>query len=191
MKVKCLYNTNENFFVKIGKYDFFQNYENALKITKEYIVYSISYYEDHVNYLIFDEYKRPFWYCDKLFIILDSKLSAYWYYKNYENKNYPLKMILGYFELINEEEHYDDLLKENKDCNEEKEKEALEIFYKRKKEMDMEFPDFSVKEKANTIDQNWFICPKCMDAWESNSIFGMVECPKCNTIMHNPRYKKN
>ena len=33
----------------------------------------------------------------------------------------------------------------------------------------------------------WLICPKCNDAWESNSLNAMVICPKCDRAFHNPR----
>ena len=96
----------------------------------------------------------------------------------------------GYYELVNIEDHNADLLKANKDNLEEMEKAALEIFYKRKKEMDLEFQDESITEKASIVDNNWLMCPTCVDAWESSSILAMVECPKCKKIMHNPRFKK-
>ncbi len=73
----------------------------------------------------------------------------------------------------------------------EREDKDLEIFYKRKKQMDLEFPDTSIKDKASLVDSNWLMCPICIDAWESRSILAMVECPKCKTIMHNPRYNKS
>jgi hypothetical protein len=190
MKVQCVYNSNEKFFKKKYKYQFPENYEKDLIIGKKYNVYGLLFYDDKFKYLIFDENNTPFWCLNNLFEILDNKISNYWYIKFFQEE-YQIDAIWGYYELVNEEEHYDNLLKENKDNLIIEEEKALDIFYKRKKEMDMEFPNFSVKEKANTIDQNWLMCPKCMDAWESNSIFGMIECPKCNSIVHNPRYKKN
>ena len=50
-------------------------------------------------------------------------------------------------------------------------------------------PDSSITSKAESID-NWFICPNCTNAWESNSIEAMIVCPKCEQILHNPRYLK-
>ncbi len=188
MKVKCLYITNEKFFKKKFEHQTYEKYENDLVLGKEYLVYGILYYEMDYNYLIFDENRSPFWYLSNLFEIIENHLSALWYFRHFENSN-TFRTIFGYNELVNNEYHNDDLMKENKDNLIEKEERALTIFYKRKKEMDMEFPDFSNKEQATLIDQNWLMCPKCVDAWGSNSIFAMVECPKCKNIMHNPRYK--
>jgi hypothetical protein len=183
MKVKCLFNTGRNLSQKFLDEGWTKESKMQLNLNSENVVYGISYFKnDSCYFLICDKYLKPFWYPDEIFEISNNKLSSLWYFINC-NEPLGMQVIWGYEELVNIDNHNDNLM--------EREDEALEIFYKRKKEMDMEFPDFSVKGKANTIDQNWLICPKCMDEWESNSIFGMVECPKCNTIMHNPRYKKN
>jgi rubrerythrin len=189
MKVKCLYNSNEKFFKKKYKYQFHENYETELIIGKKYNVYGLFYHNDKFKYLIFDENNMPFWYLNKLFEILDNKISQFWYLK-FLKEEYLMHAIWGYYELVNDEYHNDDLMKENKDYNEEKEKKALEIFLKRKKEIDMEFPDWCIKVTGQIIDSKTLKCPICGAIWESNSIFGMVECPKCKTIMHNPKYKK-
>jgi hypothetical protein len=187
MKVKCIYNSTKSFFVKKFPYESYENYEKYLVIDKEYLVYGILYYKEEFCYLIFNEQGYPFWYLSKVFLVVDRKISKYWYVDFSEDQEI---VFWGYFELVNHPYHNNDLMKENIDNLIEKEEEALEIFYKRKKEMDLEFADNSIEEKATIIKDKWLMCPKCIDAWESNSTFGMVECPKCKTIMHNPRYKK-
>lgn len=47
--------------------------------------------------------------------------------------------------------------------------------------------DSNISTSAIEGDPNWLICPKCNDAWESNSLKAMVICPKCNHALHNPR----
>jgi|GEM_PF-6525765 len=47
--------------------------------------------------------------------------------------------------------------------------------------------DPKVVERAITESSNWFICPRCIDAWESDSLVAMVICPKCQCALHNPR----
>jgi len=38
--------------------------------------------------------------------------------------------------------------------------------------MDLEFPDISITEKVSIINKD------------------LIKCPKCKTVMHNPRYEK-
>lgn len=47
-------------------------------------------------------------------------------------------------------------------------------------------PDSNISESAIEGDSNWLICPKCNDAWESDSLKAMVICPKCHRALHNP-----
>ena len=47
-----------------------------------------------------------------------------------------------------------------------------------------------ITDRANEIDNNWLMCPLCNDAWESQSLYGMVRCPKCKKRLHNPRYQE-
>ena len=47
--------------------------------------------------------------------------------------------------------------------------------------------DSNISESAIEGDSNWLICPRCNDAWESNSLKAMVICPKCDRALHNPR----
>lgn len=47
--------------------------------------------------------------------------------------------------------------------------------------------DSNISERAIEGDPNWLICPKCNDAWESDSLKAMVICPKCDRALHNPR----
>lgn len=43
--------------------------------------------------------------------------------------------------------------------------------------------DPKISEKAIKIDPNWFVCPKCRDAWELNPLTPMIMCPSCNAIL--------
>jgi len=51
----------------------------------------------------------------------------------------------------------------------------------------LKMPDPNISEHAIEADSNWLICPKCNDAWESNSLSAMVVCPKCECALHNSR----
>jgi len=185
MKVLCLYNTGENLSKKFLDNGYQKELEMNLVVHKEYIVYGMSIFKENIcKYLLVDKYNKSFWYPDEIFQISDHKLSSYWYYKKKEPNEY-FKWdwyTWGYYELVNYDQHHDDLI--------ERIPEALEIFNIRKKEMDMEFPDWCIKVTGQIIDSKTLKCPICDTIWESNSIFGMVECPKCKNIMHNPRYEK-
>jgi hypothetical protein len=54
----------------------------------------------------------------------------------------------------------------------------------------LEKPDLNILETAIEEDSNWFICPKCKDAWESDSLKTMIICPNCECALHNPRIQK-
>lgn len=47
--------------------------------------------------------------------------------------------------------------------------------------------DPNVLDSAIEANFMWLMCPKCNDAWESNSLHAMVVCPKCDRAFHNPR----
>ena len=49
------------------------------------------------------------------------------------------------------------------------------------------FSDLNISESASVADVNWFTCPKCNNAWKSNSMTAMVVCPKCERAFHNAR----
>lgn len=50
-------------------------------------------------------------------------------------------------------------------------------------------PDLEIEEKAESIGDNWLMCPICQEVWENISIYAMIRCPKCNKKLHNPKYK--
>ncbi len=52
-----------------------------------------------------------------------------------------------------------------------------------------EYFDQDIKERASSLDENWLLCPICMDGWECTSRDSIVICPKCNEILYNPRHQ--
>ena len=89
----------------------------------------------------------------------------------------------AYSDWINDEYYYDQLT--------DWESEYIKNFEYNKKLLDLEFPNPSISTTAIYGDEQWLICPICMDAWESTAKTGMVECPLCKNMMHNPRYNRN
>jgi len=88
---------------------------------------------------------------------------------------------ISFPEWIQEEYFYSNLV--------DGEKRERTIFNRYKELMDLEFPDSSISISAEVGDENWLICPICIDAWEcKNNIDALVKCPKCGGKMNNPRY---
>lgn len=54
---------------------------------------------------------------------------------------------------------------------------------------DLGKPNPEIKEVAQSIGDDWLMCPICQEAWENVSTYGMVRCPKCNNKLHNPKFK--
>ncbi len=151
-----------------------------LTIGSTHIVYAMRLYKGYMWYFLSNGYiVKP--YPSPLFTIADGRLSKYWLYSFEEGNNKENQELwIGYPELVNIPEHFSGLMDMNK-------KDGI-IFFKYKEKMDFEFPDQTIKISASILDNNWLMCPICIDGWESRSTDGMVICPKCQTVMHNPRY---
>lgn len=185
MKIKCI--TNKVSSIPNG---ILKNYsidvENfSIKEGKEYVVYAIWIYLGYIWYCICDEDKTfyPIWNPSMLFEVSDNRLSRYWIFTidKDDDKKAPF---LSFPEWASDMNFYEDLVDGNSD-----DKSAI-IFKKYKELMDLEFPDSSISETAQIGDEEWLICPKCIDAWQSKSNRdALVKCPKCKTIFNNPRYK--
>jgi hypothetical protein len=62
------------------------------------------------------------------------------------------------------------------------------VFRDRKEFMDLEFPNPSIADGAEVLDGGWLLCPKCGEAWESQTAEGMTRCPKCRVLLSNPLF---
>ncbi|HDX9683256.1 hypothetical protein CON48_19610 [Bacillus thuringiensis] len=124
MKVTCLYNTG-NALSKITEETF------NLTIEKEYIVYGICKLQSgELTYLILGERENmPSWYPAELFKISDALQPLEWYCAEHRQvKDTTIDYIWGYKELALDDTHALGLIeRENKD---------MELFLKRKAEID-------------------------------------------------------
>ncbi|ANE89467.1 MULTISPECIES: hypothetical protein [Bacillus] len=124
MKVTCLYNTG-NALSKITEETF------NLTIEKEYIVYGICKLQSgELTYLILGERENmPSWYPAELFKISDALQPLEWYCAEHKQVNdTTIDYIWGYKELALDDTHALGLIeRENKD---------MELFLKRKAEID-------------------------------------------------------
>lgn len=118
MKVICLENNPETRKENIPSFDY------GLIEMKEYLVMGILYNQDFVFFII-DENSKPSYFPYQIFKIIDNKFSSDWFFKMiFENdlRSPYFEMILGYDELVNNENHLKELL--------EREEDALNIYYK-------------------------------------------------------------
>jgi len=51
-------------------------------------------------------------------------------------------------------------------------------------------PDPNVTEQATHLEDKWLVCPLCTEAWDSESVYPMVRCPKCQEKLYNPLHTK-
>ena len=184
MRLICLSKTWHNFPEQYRKYGNRENYEYPVLVGNSYVVYGmIMLVESVVEYYVLGESSRfPSWVPADLFQITDSKLSRHWYFgRNLDGLESTVNAIWGYKELADLSNHFDRLA----DWDEE----AHQIFMNYKEVMELEFPNPAITDTAEDIGEgNWLLCPKCIDAWEVESFDALVRCPKCKTILNNPRY---
>jgi hypothetical protein len=184
MIVRYVNNSQEIEELKVlipGKY----NNSQELLLDKEqtYNVYGMTLDSDCIWYYL-DTEIIPFPQCypSVLFNLVNQNISEYWIY------NFQLNFSEGYLfhfwsfpEWANKpNEFYNSL------CNESSK--SKEIYQNYKLLMDLEFPNPEIDLKAEKLEDSWLMCPICIDAWQTDSKAGMVICPKCKNIMHNPNY---
>ncbi len=148
----------------------------------EHVVYGISVIKGKVYYYlcngVYTDY--PSTYSSELFRVVDSRLSRFWISTVDNGSNITLELM--FMEWIN-----DPMFATNLVDGEDRE---VKIFQAYKVAMDLEFPDSSITGIAKIGDDEWLICPFCIDAWKNqNKIDALIVCPKCLNKFNNPRYK--
>ncbi|MCG8500390.1 MAG: phosphoribosylaminoimidazole synthetase [Firmicutes bacterium] len=128
MKVKCRANTGAGLMpVTISNIGDTAETQYPLKIGEIYTVYGQGILRNVLKYLIVGTYENlPSWYPAELFEVEDSQIYFEWHYKY--DKDFVTSALWGYHEMVNEKNHYVDLI--------EREDQAIRIFLKRKKEID-------------------------------------------------------
>ena len=132
MKVKCIENTSKGLFRRtLATFPGITLDYEPLAKKEEYEVYGISLWMGCLHYLIVDRYKgveqNPSLYPAELFKVIDSRLPQGWYYQfaGTEEEN---EATWGYKEFVMDPKHHEELYGI--------EAKALDIFFKRRKEMD-------------------------------------------------------
>jgi hypothetical protein len=184
MKIKCVSNSRNSLPNELlKKYSMGLDHFSVFP-GNEYIVYSVGALYGFVWYCICDESYifYPMWNPEMLFEIIDKRLSRYWVFSLDDGKDKKIPF-LRFPEWANNPYFYEELIDgDSSDAN------AI-IFSKYKELMDLEFPNPLISDTAEIGDRDWLICPKCIDAWKSESnLDALVRCPICTTVLNNPRY---
>jgi hypothetical protein len=183
MKIKCITNLAKMISPAILANYAFPNSSIPLIVDKQYIVYALSEYYQNTWYCICDESYtyHPMWIPQQFFQVVDNRISRYWVFSFKEDldKN---RFFFGFPEWATQLDFYDNLT--------DGEQQEVQIFKNYKELMDLEFPDSSITEVAQIGDDEWLICPSCIDAWQCTNVKdALVKCPKCQKILNNPRFK--
>lgn len=186
MRVKCVANKGSNLPEDIlGRSSgFHKETEFPLVVGKDYVVYGITLHLGYVWYYLEDEHYAyyPVWNPSPLFEATDGKISKYWRYGYHADRNRDeVNVIFAFKEWVDDPYYYDKLT--------DGEEEAVMVFRHYKKLMDVEFPDWSISKTASDLGDGWVMCPDCQEAWQTASFDGMLRCPKCSVLLHNPLYK--
>ncbi|MEZ4736342.1 MAG: hypothetical protein R3E79_55355 [Caldilineaceae bacterium] len=182
MHIQCIETTGSNLSPIQKEMGYNERTQFPIVVGKHYLVFGMTLWANHIWYLVVGENQRfPEWMPDALFIITDSKVSRYWHYcKNKSELVYPIQGTWGYEKLINDV-HADKLADKDLD--------ALAIFDWYREYMELEFADPDNPLHARSLDsQKWIMCSLCSEAWEEFSLDGMIRCPNCRSILHNPFY---
>lgn len=191
MKTKCIHKSYEGISQELFPSGYLseriRNFDFHLDVGGCYVVYGITLRDSLFWYYIFDKTSvyYPIWKPSILFEVTDPRLSRYWIYTFNKLRDYPsAHPIISFPEWANNHPDFYDKLSDGSE-------KEVKIFQAYKNQMDLEFPDDSIKEVAQIGDENWLLCPICNNAWEhTEAINGMVNCSECRSVLHNPRYKK-
>ena len=116
-----------------------------------------------------------------LFEIMDGRLSKYWIYSFTCGVDAASSRSMIAFPKWAKDPDYERRLRAGN-------LEDAEVFKTYRNLMDLEYPDETVYKKARVIDDECLFCNECRGTWRSKGAEGMVCCPMCLTVMHNPRY---
>lgn len=148
-----------------------------------YTVYAIAIREGVLWYFIADDLHEvlsyPLAYASVLFDETDNRVSSCWEVM-VQGKDSNREVIIAFKEWVNDANFFEHLIDGNLL--------EVQIFRRYKAFMDMEYPSPSITDKAEQIGGAWLMCPRCAEAWESETMLGMIRCPKCFTCLLNPRY---
>ena len=138
MKIKSIATLRKDLHPKTQEALITRDFE--LPLNRIFTVYGISIWKDVLHYLVVEEDGNPFWFPAELFVVEDTSLPKEMHYKYFglQDKRGVIAF-WGYKEMVLDDQHYVDLI--------EGESKAIEIFLKRKKEIDQMYLD--TKDEPN------------------------------------------
>jgi hypothetical protein len=186
MIVRCLSKYGKDLPIEalIPQDGFGVNTEFRLIPGKYYIVYGMVLYSGYIWYYICDESDLycPYWNPSPLFEVVDGRISRYWMFSYKKGIRYfKPQAIWTYSEWADDPDYYD-LLTDG-------EEREVQLFKAYKQLMELEFPNPSILDQASSLDSEWLMCNFCIDAWQTESTDGMLICPTCQRMLHNPHYR--
>lgn len=151
-----------------------------VKVGCEYLVYGVLFLREVVSYLIKNETGSPSWTPASLFEIKCGRPSRLWRLVNWSSADAYI-CVMTFPDLIQSQEVFDQLALG--------EESAYTKFVKLSRLADLEFPDPSIKETAEIVDEHWLICPFCSEASELKTLDALIRCPACQRLFNNPEYE--
>lgn len=158
---------------------------DSLDVTvgSSYTVYAVAIREGDLWYFIADDLYEslsyPLAYASVLFEQADNCVSSCWEV-GVRGEDSKSEVLITFKEWIDDVMFFENLIDGNDH--------EVELFQRYKTFMDVEHPSPSIADKAEAVDDAWFMCPKCSETWESKSTLGMIRCPKCSATLLNPQY---
>ena len=130
MKVICKHNDPSNLPSGIP-----DNFDYCLEINKEYLVTGIlTFKQSNDLYFLVDESGRPSWFPFQIFETINNELPKNWFIKiNVGNGYVDYKNLIGFNELCNDEDFFNQLLERNET--------AMQIYFRRKIELEKELAE--------------------------------------------------
>jgi hypothetical protein len=130
MKVKCIKTKGSDLPSSVLKIGHLRTAKYNFGLGDELLVYGIASWDGVIRYLTMDNTSipLPIWSPADLFEIIDFKIPPDWYFKFFGHDKQGVTALWGYYEMVFDENHYDDLI--------EREAEAIKVFENQKQIID-------------------------------------------------------
>jgi hypothetical protein len=167
---------------------YYEGVEKRLKINQHYVVYAIEFSNDasFVFILENDDMSFPTLFPLFFFQVVDirlSKFACYGQIHEYQTEMSNIVPLISFKEWAGDSNFWEKLI--DGDCR--------NIFLKYKKLMDFEFYNPNLLDEdvqfLEVLENNWVMCPICVDGFEVKTDDEMIECPQCCKIYVNPLQK--
>jgi hypothetical protein len=158
------------------------NHKSEL-VGRRYVVYAIFYHNGSLFFVIDWRcpYTLPALFCE----VEDGRLSKYFEFSQVIEKSgrgeERVRYTIGFPEIVRDPLFFARIVDHDP--------EAQQVFRHYQKLLVFEFPDPNVRDVGIQLQENWVQCFRCRDAWESEWVPGMIQCPKCEAVMRNPLYR--